>query len=182
MLLIKKILLFISAYIPLYILLLIKIGLQLANSNLHFNILNSIMLGLLFTMTILGAIGIFFGLNAKNYVQIYIKSAKNITEKHFLGYLSLFVLFALNFQIEYYAMAATFAVVLIFIGIVYIKNDLFYINPTLNILGYSFYEITYISTNSNEQQASYLLYKGKLEYAKTYDVNFSSYNLNITKS
>ena len=33
--------------------------------------------------------------------------------------------------------------ILIFIGVVYINNSLYYINPLLNILGYKFFDITY---------------------------------------
>ena len=40
------------------------------------------------------------------------------------------------------------------IGIVYVKNKLFYINPFLNILGFNFYDITFktIGKNTKEYQ------------------------------
>ena len=177
----KKILLFISAFIPLYVLLFIKIGLQIVNGNLHFNVLNSVMLGLLFLLTVFGSVGIFFTLKCKKCKKITIKTAKNTTEQHFLGYLSLFVLFALNFQIEYYAIAVTFVLIIVFVGVVYIKNNLFYINPTLNILGYSFYEVTYTIDSSVKEKTDYILSKITLAPNKSYDICFEGCNINITK-
>ena len=176
----KKILLFISAFIPLYALLLVKIGIQIANDNLHFNVLNTIMICFLSLLILVGALGIYLALKCKKYKKITVKTAQNTTEKHFLGYLSLFVLFALNFEIEYMAMAVVFVLILVFVGIVYIKNNLFYINPTLNILGFSFYEITYFETDSHEVKTDYVLSKTKLFSNKTYYISFLHTNLAIT--
>jgi hypothetical protein len=54
-----------------------------------------------------------------------------------------------------------FVVITIFIGIVYIRNNIFYINPMLNIMGYSFYDIVYLDENG-EQKESRIFFKGKL--------------------
>lgn len=145
---VKKIGLFISAFIPLYILLVLKILIQIANGNLHFNVLNSTMLALLTLLTLVGAICIALCLKTKSCTKISVISAKNMTENYFLGYFSLFVLFALTFSIEFIAMAVSFVIILVFVGFVYIKNEMFYINPTLNILGFSLYQITYLVQNT----------------------------------
>lgn len=95
---------------------------------------------------------------------IKIVNATNITEKYFLGYFSLFVLFALSFELEKVSMFVVFVLVIILIGVVYVKNDLFYINPFLNILGYNFYDITFINLNESKgEQKAKFFYKGNLE-------------------
>ena len=63
-------------------------------------------------------------------------------------------------------MFVVFVFIIILIGIVYIKNDLFYINPFLNILGYNFYDITYTDEKGKEQKAKFLC-KGKLDITKS---------------
>ena len=101
-------------------------------------------------------------------------SKQNTTDQHFLGYFSLFVLFAVSFEIEMYSMAFIFLVVLVLIGIVYIKNDMYFINPLLNVFGYSFYEIEY-QENGNSVKAN-AFFKGRLEINKEYYLfdNFSN--------
>ena len=77
-------------------------------------------------------------------------------------------------------MKMAFILILILIGIVYIKNNLYYINPFLNILGYNFYDITYKNKNSNEVQHSKIFYKGNLDLARgTFKVKFKNNNFNF---
>ena len=87
----------------------------------------------------------------------------SITEQYFLGYFSLFVLFALSFELEKVSMFVVFILIIVLIGIVYIRNDLFYINPFLNILGYNFYELTYRTQESAETQTAKFICKGKIK-------------------
>ena len=179
--LVKKILLYISAFIPLYALLLTKIAIELINNNIKFNILNTLMMLFLCIFAILGVIGVVLNIKIKPKTHITITSAVNITEKHFLGYFSLFVLFALTFQIELICMAVVFILILIMIGVVYIKNNLFYINPLLNIIGFSFYSITYKTKNSNEIKNAIVMSYGKLNNNTKVFANITDYNFNIVK-
>lgn len=109
-------------------------------------------------------------------MEIKIIQKKSITQQHFLGYFSLFVLFALTFELEKISMFVIFLLIIILIGIVYIKNDLFYINPFLNILGYNFYDIKYKDKNGNIKFDKFF-FKGKLEntnyIVKKGDINFN---------
>ena len=175
----KKILLYLSAFIPLYVLLLIKISIELINQNLTFNILNTTLICLLCLLSGFGLLGIFLSFNQDKKVQITVLGYKNLTEKHFLGYFSLFVLFALTFQIELVCMTVVFFLILVMIGIVYIKNNLFYINPFLNIIGFSFYNIEY-QTNSSKKTGIFLFY-GKIETNKKYYASITTYNFNSIK-
>lgn len=177
---VKKIVLYLSAFIPLYVLLLIKIAIQIINHNFAINVLNTITLVLLSTFTLLGIVGAVLALRGNDTITIKVKSTKNITENHFLGYFSLFVLFALTFQIELVSMAVVFLLIQIFIGIVYIHNNLFYINPFLNIIGYSFYEVEF-ETKTGELKKEVMLFYGKIEQGRLYHAKITPYNFNYMK-
>ena len=64
------------------------------------------------------------------------------------------------------------------IGVVYVKNKLFFINPFLNILGYNFYDISYKHINDEKIYHTRIFFKGKLltnirYFVKIKDKNFS---------
>lgn len=138
-----KIFLYISCFIPLYFLIIVKELVEIINTNLSFDITNSIMLIFNFLLILIGIYGVVFQHKKIPYKKLQIVDYKNITCQNFLPYFPLFVLFAVAFELEFVSMALVYVFVLIMLGIVYIKNNMFYINPFLNILGYSVYEITY---------------------------------------
>lgn len=176
----KDVLLFLSAFIPMYALMLLKKIVELLCKNIDFNFLNILVLLLLLCLIILGLIGINLEINNKKQKSLKVKiiSAENITDRHFLGYFSLFVLFAITFDLSRVSMFLVFIVIIAMIGIVYVKNKLFYINPFLNILGYNFFSIEYQVYGESKQRATRIFYKGdikinKFYYIKVKDENFS---------
>ncbi len=175
-----KICLYLSSFLPMYLLLMTKILLEIVNKNLTFNILNSIMLGLLFLLVLSGGIGLYLAIKRPKSrgQKIVVVEKENITDQHFLGYFSLFVLFALTFEIEYISMAVVFVLIILLVGIVYVKSQLFYINPLLNILGYSFYNITFYTDNKEDLRKAKIFFKGDLiTHKKTYFVKELQENL-----
>ena len=175
-----KICLYLSSFLPMYLLLIMKLLLEIVNKNLTFNILNSIMLGLLSLFVVAGGIGLYIATkHSKSKGQkIVIVEKENITDQHFLGYFSLFVLFALTFEIEYISMAVVFIAIIVLVGIVYINSQLFYINPLLNILGYSFYNITFYTDNKENLRKAKIFFKGDIiTHKKTYFVKELQENL-----
>ena len=168
----KKIGLFLSSFAPLFLLLIIKEFIEIFNGNWSFNFLNSLVLIVLISLLCYGVLSFYVILKEIGQDKLHmitIKSKKNITDDHFLGYFSLFVLFALSFEIEMYSMASIFFVVLALIGVVYIRNDMYYINPLINILGYSFYDVEYITNNDDKTLKNMrCFYKGKLEINQIY--------------
>ena len=105
----------------------------------------------------------------ESVASITIVSKKNITDQHFLNYFSLFVLLALTFDFSKICYIVSLVVILVFIAVVYIKNNIFYVNPLLNILGYSFYDI--VCMEDGEEKELRIFYKGEL------DVNNKSYKI-----
>ena len=159
----EKFFLYLSAFVPMYFLLAIKLIIDIAFGNLTFNILNSISLALFVLLFVLGIIGIvlIFKKIECNATTIEIIDIRNKTDSQFFSYFSLFVLFSLSYQIEFVSMFCVFVIIVVFIGLVYIRNNLFGINPLLNILGYSYYEVSYLDKNK-KQHAACVFHKGKL--------------------
>ena len=180
---IKKIGLFLSSFVPLFLLLITKEIVEIINKNWSLNFLNSFLLIMLLTMLF---IGIYFLYKIINEVKEYkpekikIINKTNSTDQHFLGYFSLFVLFAISYDIEMYSMAIIFIMVLTMIAIVYIKNDMYFINPLLNIIGYSYYKIEYINQNG-ETKSAQAFYKGILEINTEYELCTKYYSLFFLK-
>lgn len=178
---IQNLLLYISAFIPMYFLILVNILLDILNHNLTFNVLNTTMCITLTILIISGIFGVIWAIKFNNYKtkKIILIEKKNTTDEHFLGYFSLFVLFALSFELEKVSEACVFALILILVGIVYINNKLFYINPFLNILGYNFYDIKYRLENDNEEKIAKIFYRGNLDLSKKYEVNLKNENFSF---
>ena len=175
--LLKNIFLYFSAFIPLFLLLATKMLVDIANDNLHFNFLNTFNLVLFFVLTILGIVGLLLNtkFNTETAKKVKVVSAKEITDQYFLQYFSLFVLFAVPLDISYYSEFFVYILVLIFIGTVYINCGLYYINPTLNILGYHFFDATFVDENGKTQNAK-IFSKNDILANQTYTVKIENKN------
>ncbi|MBR1890274.1 MAG: hypothetical protein IJ817_01140 [Clostridia bacterium] len=161
---VKNLLLYISAFVPMYVLVFVKLVVEIINHNLHFNVLNTINLITLLFLIVSGSVGLFWNIkmSKEKSVKVRILYVKNITDHHFLGYFSLFVFFAIPLDLSLVSAYCVYILVLIMIGIVYINNALYYINPLLNILGYSFYDVSYKEVESEKRGEIKLFCKEKL--------------------
>ncbi len=178
----KNLLLYISAFMPMYFLVLLKLVVELLNHNLSFNVLNSLNLATLILLLISSVIGLLWNVkfNRDEAKEVTILSKHNITDQHFLGYFSLFVFFAIPLDLSLVSAFCIYLAILIMIGIVYINNSLYYINPFLNLLGYNFYDITYIEAGSNEKRNAKIFYRGDLEIEnRTYFVKLKNENFSF---
>ena len=176
----KNILLYLSAFVPMYALILIKQIIEILVGNIKFNFVDIFVIILLMTVIILGFIGLKLEMTRKRQTIKVIKviDKTNTTDEHFLGYFSLFVLFSITFDLSKISMLVVFILIIIMIGIVYVKNKLFYINPLLNLLGFNFYDIVYKTENEQSKQTTKIFFKGDLLLNKKYyievkDENFS---------
>lgn len=75
--------------------------------------------------------------------KIILKTVKNRSAEYYLAYYSLFVLALIEFSLTDLIDLAVLTMLLIVLGIVYIKNDLYFINPTINIFQSYIYEVEY---------------------------------------
>ena len=170
----KNLLLYISAFVPMYVLVFVKLIVEIINQNLTFNVLNTLNFITLLLLIGLGIFGVVWNVyfSTDKSIKVEIVSKKNITDQHFLGYFSLFVFFAIPLDLSLVSAYCVYVLVLVMIGIVYINNSLYYINPLLNLLGYNFYDIKYREENSDEIKNAKIFYRGEfLIENKTYWVN-----------
>lgn len=178
-----KVILFVSAFVPMYILFLINSLVWLVLGHLDINVVNITTIITLILLTMIGIVGVLLQIKCKSKEAVSIKviSKKNLTDQHFLNYFSLFVLLSLTFDLTKLSFVFVFIVIMIFIGIVYIRNNIFYINPLLNIMGYSFYDIVYLDEIGNEKELR-VFYKGELKIReKNYTMCACNKNINILK-
>ena len=176
-----KVILYISAFVPMYLLFLLNLIIELINKNLTLNITNTVVLISLAVLTLIGFVGLMWVVSSKSDTRkkITIIRKTNLTDQHFLNYFSLFVLLALAFDLSKICFVCVFVAILIFIGVVYIKNNIYYVNPLLNILGYSFYDIAYLDESGQECELR-IFYKGELETNnKVYLLSLKKKNLNF---
>ncbi len=176
----KNVLLYLSAFMPMYFLICVKQIIEIIMGNIKLNALSIIVFVFLTVVIVSGVVGLYLEISNKNQSsrEVVILSKKNLTDQHFLGYFSLFVLFAITFDLSRLSMFVIFILILIMIGIVYVKNKLFFINPFLNIVGYNFYNITYRIVGEQKEETTKIFYKGDLINNKKYwikikDENFS---------
>lgn len=173
----KDFFLFLSAFVPMFILIFVKLVVDMINHNLSFNVLNTLNFVTLILLIGFGIFGLIWNIRSREGTkEITIIKCNNITDQHFLGYFSLFVLFAIQLDLSLVSGYCVFVLIMIFIGIVYIKNSLFYINPLLNILGYNFYDITYALEGQKEKRQTKMFYKGELKEGKLYYINIKNDN------
>ena len=163
---------------PMYILIVIKQVLELIFGNIDFNALTIVVFSFLGLAIGLGTTGLLLEIrNQKQKTEhIVVISKENLTDQHFLGYFSLFVLFAITFDLSKTSMFVMFLLIVIMIGIVYVKNKLFYINPFLNIIGFNFYNITYKTNRSKETLSTKIFFRGDLLENFPYEVKIKDEN------
>lgn len=165
-----------------YFLVLLKLVVELLNHNLSINVLNTINLVTLLLLMTASVFGLVWNIkfNNEKSIEIVIVSKHNITDQHFLGYFSLFVFFAIPLDLSLVSVFCVYVAILIMIGIVYINNSLYYINPCLNLLGFNFYDITYTEVGSQQQRHAKIFYRGDLEIEnKTYFVKLKNENFSF---
>lgn len=74
-------------------------------------------------------------------IQIKVEKIKNVNYEHIL-FLTTYIIPLLSFDVSNGKYLLLLVVLLISIGIIYIKTNLFYANPTLALLNYRIYKIT----------------------------------------
>lgn len=162
-----------------YFLILVKEVVELSIGNIPFNWLTGLVLAILLLLTCLGLVGFFMEIksNEARSTKVKIVEANNTTDRHFLGYFSLFVLFAVTFDLSRLSMFVVFIIIQAMIGVVYVKNKLFFINPFLNIMGFNFYKITYLI--DGQKKSTHIFYRGAIELGKEYQIKIKDENFSF---
>lgn len=100
-------------------------------------------------LLIVGALYFLMKGNKKTSVYtITIQAVKNRSAEYYLTYYSLFVLALMGFSLTDPVDLVILILLFVMLGIVYIKNDLFFMNPTINIFQSYIYEVEYITNQT----------------------------------
>jgi hypothetical protein len=90
-----------------------------------------------------------------------ITESENIDYEH-LTFLTTYIIPLVCFQFENFRYILTFIIILFVIGLIYIRTDLFYANPTLAILGFRIYKVSGEFRNGEVRKERILITKNIL--------------------
>lgn len=166
----KKLFLYFSAFVPMYFLIVVKFVFGILGKTIEIDILSIANLVVYSILIFTGIIGLLWNTiwNKEKSEKVVITSSNNLTNQHFFGYFSIFVLFALAFELTNLSMFMVSLTIIVFIGIVYINNEMFYVNPLLNVIGFNFYEIKYKKIGEEKELSSKMFYRGELKINSVY--------------
>lgn len=163
----KKIMGFLIAFNPMYLILVIKSVIQIETDKdliwtrfSHWFVTS--LIGL-FVLTLVFGLIFVYKSSKKITEKIEVLEVKNLTGNYFLEYFSLFGLLALSFDIAEPYQLIILAVIMLLIAVVYISNDLYYINPLYNLLGYKFMNIKYKRENGDKIHEANIFTRKALE-------------------
>lgn len=183
----KKIFLYLSSYIPIIFIIIIKDFIILLMAGIKNNdyslLLNWNLIGVFIVLlvTIITFIVSIFGNRKLTIDRVKIINISNKTNDYYAQYFSMFILSLLGFSFLNLVDIIVFVLILLVLGIVYIKNGLFYINPTLNLLNNYIYVVDYES-NGKIIRDKIVLYKKKLNNNSIIDLYVSDFEFTIVKN
>ncbi len=138
----RKFSLFCNAFLIMNLLFLGKESYLYATKDKNYFILSGIILiSISIGIGLVGLIYIFRKSNSTHYNCTVIKK-QNKTDSYYFGYFSLFVLLFMSFDLSDVLNLITFIVLMLILSIVYCRNSMFYINPTILLLGKRIFALT----------------------------------------
>ena len=184
-----KIVMYLSSFIPMFLVMLIKELLKIF-SNIYDKeytykvLLNPLLIGecIFILVLILSIIYLLYN-NKKRTVKSYkVIEVNNKSGDYYLQYYTVILLSLINFSLLNMVDLITLTILILLLGIVYIKNDLFFINPTINIFQSMIYELK-LEDAHNNIETKLIISKEKIKNNNFIEVYFSDYyNFTFLKS
>ena len=154
----RKLVMYISAFLPMFLIMWIKevlIGIRnVIEKPWRYSwesiYLNPYLIAELVLVIIIGVL-IAWLLKRNKKTSTYtisLKTVKNRSAEYYLAYYSLFVLALIEFSLTDPIDLIVLVLLLLVLGVVYIKNNLFFMNPTINIFQSYIYEIEYMTNQA----------------------------------
>lgn len=192
----QKISIAVSCFSPLYVILAFKNTLQVFDllSVENFNwkscnyIYNISLVGIWLICLLVGTLGIlafkktFLSAYEKPSEKVTIECAENVTSDYYFTYFSLFILTFFTIDPTIWSDIVILALLMIFIIWVYVSNEMWFINPVLNVIGYKSFKLIYSKPSvPNKQFEIRVFAKDNLSkeiYEDTY-ISYSQHDFSI---
>ena len=149
-----RILMFLTSYFPLFVIIMIKHYEQIEVFYVLIPIIVISSIGLLHVFSTLNKIGGSYTIGNNVVAKGRIENTSKATLEYFLTYVVPLLAFNLSGWQEF----SIFGIVFFIIGVLYVKSDLIYMNPTLILLRFNIYklvlderEVVIISKNNNRK-------------------------------
>lgn len=110
---------------------------------------------------------------------ITLMKVKNRSAEYYLAYYSLFILALIELSLTDPSDLVVLLLLLIVLGVVYIKNDLFFMNPTINIFQSYIYEVEY--DISQETITKLIISPKKLSEGNIVDIDISEFEFTFLR-
>jgi hypothetical protein len=111
--------------------------------------------------------------------EIIICKVKNKTAEYYLSYYALFVLSLIGFSLVDLVDVISLCLLLLILGIVYIRNGMYYLNPTVNIFRFFIYDVEY--KENDIRYDTFIISKEKLFTSETIIIYNSEYDFTFVK-
>lgn len=169
----RKIILFISSYIPLYILMVLKNLLERCTDkgrflNLEYKLKNIVLFDEIndWAIVIISVLTVFSLIYLKKkigntYGEVYYKIHKvsDETSNNYFNYISVYLLSCLGLSLNNIVDVFIFVFLMILVGYIYIANDMIYLNPTLNMMKYNVYSVELVAEATDTVVSSIVIAK-----------------------
>lgn len=110
---------------------------------------------------------------------VTLKGVKNRSAEYYLEYYSLFILALIEFSLTDPIDLIVLVLLLVVLGVVYIKNDLFFMNPTINIFRSFIYEVEYETSQATITKL--IISPVKLSEGNVIDIDISEFEFTFLR-
>lgn len=162
---INKLMLFISSYIPLYILLILKnIFERITDEGKFLNISTKIKETVFFDEINDWAICVLFFISVASWIYLQriikksggnkryiVREVSDETGNIYFTYISIYLLSCMGLSLNSIVDCFVFVFVMLVVGCIYISNNMMYMNPVINLMGYKVYGCVLDSINTNDK-------------------------------
>lgn len=160
----NKLMLFVSSYIPLYMLLIVKNIFERITEGGHFvNIMqkfkdatwfdeiNDWAVCILTLVVVVSAVYLWRALAIETSIKKYlVTEVSDETGNYYFNYISIYLLSCMGLTLNSIVDCFLFLFVMIIVGYIYVSNNMMYMNPIANIMGYKVYNCILDSINTSD--------------------------------
>lgn len=176
----NKLMLFVSSYIPLYMLLILKNIferitdggrfvniMQKFKSATWFDEVNDWAVCILTLAIVVSAVYLWRALGKGTSPKKYlITEVSDETGNYYFNYISIYLLSCMGLTLNSIVDCFVFLFVMIIVGYIYISNNMMYMNPVANIMGYKVYSCILDSVNTSDNNIASIVVAPKTTVVK----------------